>query len=183
VLAGVNVLDSLVERLVLMAEPSSSTRHNLPAASDSRRVFIVHGRDEGLRDQVARVLMRLGFDPQILAEEPWQGRTVIEKFEDKSLEVGFAVVILSPDDYGRGPDDDDWPTAPNRARQNVILELGYFMGAIGRDRVAALYDPAVERPSDIHGVGWIALGDSAWPFKLGAELAAAGFDVDLNQLR
>jgi predicted nucleotide-binding protein len=147
-----------------------------------RRVFVVHGRDEGLRDRVARVLDRLDFEVVTLSEEPHWGRTLIEKFEDETLGVGFAVVILSPDDWGRGPDEEVWPQGPNRGRQNVILELGYLMGRLGRRRVTALSAPRVELPSDIHGLGYVPLGEADWPFKLAAELAAAGFKVDLNRL-
>jgi predicted nucleotide-binding protein len=147
-----------------------------------RRVFVAHGRDEGLRDRVARVLDRLGFEVVTLSQEPHWGRTLIEKFEDETLGVGFAVVILSPDDWGRGPDEEKWPEDPNRARQNVILELGYFIGRLGRRRVTALTAPRVELPSDIHGLGYVPLGEADWPFKLAAELAAAGFEVDLNRL-
>jgi predicted nucleotide-binding protein len=92
-------------------------------------------------------------------------------------------VILSADDWGRGPDDADWPDDPNRARQNVILELGYFMGRLGRRYVAPLLGPGVEQPSDTSGIGYISLDESDWPFRLGAELIAAGVDVDLNLLR
>lgn len=102
---------------------------------------------------MARVLDRLQFQPIILGEQAWEGRTVIEKFEDHSEDVGFAVVILSADDWGRGPDDADSPAGPNRARQNVILELGYFMGRLGRRYVTGLLGPGVEQPSDILGLG------------------------------
>jgi predicted nucleotide-binding protein len=112
-------------------------------------VFVFHGRDEGLCDRVARMLQTLQFEPIILSEQAWKGRTIIEKFEDHSDEARFAVVILSADDWARGPDDSDWPEQPNRARQNVILELGYFMGRLGRRYVAALLGPGVEEPSDI----------------------------------
>jgi predicted nucleotide-binding protein len=179
---GVHVLESLVERLIFAREPAdepASQHEELPLV---RSVFVIHGRDDGLRDQVARVLERLDFEPVILSEEPNEGRTLIEKFEDKSLEIGFAVAILSPDDFVSGPDDTALPDVPNRARQNVILELGYFMGRLGRRRVAALAAPGVETPSDIHGLGYIDLDKADWPFKLGAELAAAGFKVDVNQL-
>jgi predicted nucleotide-binding protein len=89
------------------------------------------------------------------------------------------------DDWGRGPDDalEEFPADPNRARQNVILELGYFMGQLGRERVAAIYRPGTELPTDIHGLGYIPLDETgAWRFKLAAELAAA-YEVDLNRLK
>jgi predicted nucleotide-binding protein len=183
---GIHVLESLKERLDFaipaVEGPTTADPASPGAAPSSRAVFVVHGRDEGLRDGVARVLDKLAFEPVILSEQPWKGRTVIEKFEDHSEVAEFAVVILSADDWGRGPDEQDCPDGPNRARQNVILELGYFMGRLGRRYVAALLGPGVEEPSDIRGLGYIALAESDWAFKLGAELAAAGFEVDLNRL-
>jgi predicted nucleotide-binding protein len=93
-------------------------------------------------------------------------------------------VLLTPDDHGRGPDDPDWPEPPNRARQNVILELGYFMGRLGRPRVAALYREGTDIPTDIHGLVYVPLDDGgSWRYHLAQELGAAGYEVDLNQLR
>jgi hypothetical protein len=129
--AGINALTSLIERLELLDDPSDT-----PAVQDSAPteigtgVFVVHGRNVGLRDQVARTLQTLALEPLILAERTNEGRTLIEKFEANALHVGFAVVILAPEDYARGPDDTELPEHPNRARQNVILELGYFMGKL-----------------------------------------------------
>lgn len=184
--AGIHILISLQERLqfAVPAVGGSATtqRSETDGTPTSRGVFVVHGRDEGLRDSVARVLEKLKLDPVILSEQPWRGRTVIEKFEDHSETAKFAVVILSADDWGRGPDDSDWPAGPNRARQNVILELGYFMGRLGRRHVAAMLGPGVAEPSDIRGLGYISLAESNWTLKLGNELVAAGFDVDLNLL-
>ena len=108
-----------------------------------------------------------------------KGRTIIEKFEDFA-HVGFALVLLTPDDEGRLRDDkgDFKP----RARQNVILELGYFLGKLGRERVCALVKEGVERPSDYDGVVYIPLDDSGgWEMKLIRELKSAGYDIDANR--
>ncbi|MEE8356570.1 MAG: nucleotide-binding protein, partial [Anaerolineales bacterium] len=102
---------------------------------DSKKIFIVHGRDEEAKDSLARFLEKLGLEVIILHEQPNQGRTIIEKFEDYS-DVGFAVVLLTPDDIGgRANDLELLP----RARQNVVFELGFFIGALGRERVCALH--------------------------------------------
>jgi predicted nucleotide-binding protein len=152
-------------------------------APPAPRVFIVHGHDGGLRDQVARVIERLGLEAVILTEQPNEGRTLIEKFETRALEVGFAVVLLTADDIGYGGDDPQ-PPAPNRPRQNVILELGYFIGALGRSHIAPMFREGVELPSDIHGLAYLPLDDAgAWRFKLAEELAAAGYEIDFNRLR
>jgi predicted nucleotide-binding protein len=184
---GVNVLAALIEGLEYVDAPEDSGSEAAVAVAEptySRAVFVVHGRDDGLRESVARTLERLSFEPLILSEQPNQGATLIEKFERNALQVGFAVVILSPDDYGRGSQEAAIPSEPNRARQNVVLELGYFMGKLGRSRVAALYRPGTELPSDIHGLGYVPIDDGdAWRFKLAGELAAAGYDVDFNRLR
>ena len=103
-------------------------------AITSRKIFVVHGRDEGARESVARFLEKVGLEPVILSELPSKGQTIIEKFESNS-DVGFALALLTPDDIGSLKDDDD--QSP-RARQNVIFELGFFIGKLGRARVCAL---------------------------------------------
>ena len=148
---------------------------------NSNRVFVVHGRDEAAKQTVARYLEGLGLEPVILQEQPSQGRTIIEKFEDYAQTVGFAVILGIPDDIGglAGEADNLQP----RMRQNVVLELGYFAGAIGRKRVCALLKGGVERPSDYDGVIYIPLDDfGGWQMELAKEMRAAGLPVDLNRL-
>jgi len=146
--------------------------------TQSNNVFIVHGRNEGVRETVARFLENLGLHVIILHEKPDRGRTIIEKFEDYSQEAGFAVVLLTGDDRG-GLKEEDSSTYRLRARQNVILELGFFLGAFGRDRACALYEDGIDIPSDYQGVLFTKL-DSDWKLKLARELKAAGLPVDLN---
>jgi predicted nucleotide-binding protein len=107
--------------------------------------------------------------------------TIIEKLEANSTDVGFAIAILTGDDVGY-PKDVPAKLLP-RARQNVILELGFFMAKISRGRVFALYEDGVELPSDFQGVVYTKLDSSgAWKYKLGKELRYAGFDIDLNKV-
>lgn len=147
-------------------------------ASTARKVFVVHGHSEAAKEKMARFLLRLDFEPIILHEQASGNRTVIEKIEANS-DVGFAVVLLTPDDLG-GPVGGD--TLP-RARQNVILELGYFVGKLGRSRVAVFKQGDVEVPSDFGGVVYIQLdGAGAWQQALGKELKEAGFEVDWNKI-
>ena len=94
---------------------------------DMKKVFVIHGRDEGIKSTVARFLEKLGLEAIVLHEQANAGRTVIEKFEDFAR-VGFAVVLLTPDDRG-GLQNDGADFKP-RARQNVIFELGYFIGKL-----------------------------------------------------
>ena len=143
----------------------------------SREVFVIHGRDEGTRDAVARFLQQLKLEPVILAEQANQGKTIIEKFESHA-QVRFAVALLTPDDTGSlGSENAPLP----RARQNVIFELGFFIGRLGRKRVCALTKGEVEIPSDYSGVVYIPLDDKdGWRFPLVKELKAAGIEVDAN---
>lgn len=144
----------------------------------SRRVFIVHGHDEGARESVARYLEKIGFEPIILHEQANKGRTVIEKVEANG-DVGFAVVLLTPDDEGHKLGD---PMEP-RARQNVLLELGYFIGRLGRANVCAIRKNDVAIPSDFAGVVWENMDDAgAWKQALARELQAAGHNIDWNKV-
>jgi hypothetical protein len=139
-------------------------------------IFIVHGRDHGPRDSVARLVDKLGFEAIILEEQPSKGRTIIEKFEAYT-DVPYAVVVMTPDDVGSAKGG----TLRDRARQNVVLELGFFVGKLGRQHVAAIVVGDVELPSDVEGVIYIrATGD--WKTQLAREMRAAGLAVDMNKI-
>ena len=120
----------------------------------TRRVFVVHGHDEEAKLSVARFLEPLRLEAIILSERPNEGRTIIEKFEHNA-DVSYAVVLLTPDDIGFPKSTPDIQRP--RSRQNVILELGYFIGQLTRARVCALYKGSVELPSDFHGVLYVQM--------------------------
>jgi len=148
------------------------------AAAAGRTVFVVHGHDEAAKEAVARFLEKLDLKPVVLHEQPTGGRTIIEKFETHA-EVDFAVVLLTPDDEGNsaGTPEQRKP----RARQNVILELGYFIGRMGRRRVCALHKGGVELPSDLAGLLYIPMDDQGWRRLLAREIRDAGIKLDLNR--
>jgi len=179
------MLEGLISRLEEkredLGEDETSTEQNNTSPSpahDSRRVFVVHGHDEEAKLSVARFIEKINLEPIILSEQPNEGRTIVEKFEAHA-DVAFAIVLLTPDDIGF-PRDDEEQKRP-RARQNVILELGYFVGRLSRSRVCALSKGSVEIPSDIHGVVYVPMDDGGgWKLKLATELKQAGIDVDLN---
>jgi predicted nucleotide-binding protein len=141
-----------------------------------RKVFVVHGHDEAARQAVARFLEQLGLEAIILSEQPDQGRTIIEKFEDCAADVGFTVVLLTPDDLALATTAS---ASASRARQNVIFELGYFAGKLGRGRACLMRNGVVEIPSDLYGVIYAADG---WKLKLVKELKAAKLDFDANRM-
>ncbi|HEY6253396.1 MAG TPA: nucleotide-binding protein [Candidatus Angelobacter sp.] len=145
----------------------------------SSRVFIIHGHNTSAKESVARFLEKLGLEAIILHEQANLGDTIIEKFQLHS-DVAFAVALLTGDDEGREAATKG--VLKRRARQNAILELGYFMGKLGRKRVCALVEDGVEIPSDYHGVVFIPLDAAGrWKFDLVRELKEAGLDVDANR--
>ncbi|HEY1688502.1 MAG TPA: nucleotide-binding protein [Solirubrobacteraceae bacterium] len=181
--SSLNVLQSLVERLGLAEEtrpdgypPAPLSEANVKQTEGQShgekhvdRVFIVHGRDEATREATARTLERSGYKTVILHEEANKGRTLIEKFEQHAAEAGYAVILLTADDVG-GPSPTELQP---RARQNVVFEMGFFYGLLGRDRVAVLYDSSVEKPSDIQGIVYIELDPAgAWKTELVRELSS-----------
>jgi len=175
-------LQSLLERLELIPELHSALEPEpigKPETAIGTDVFIVHGHDETAKSEVARFIEKIRLNAVILHEQPNQGLTLIEKFERHAARSGFAVVLLTPDDIA-APKSDPSKTQ-DRARQNVILELGYFCGSLGRGRVCVLYKDGVEIPSDYFGVLYVKHdSEGAWHLRIAKELKQAGLDVDLN---
>lgn len=171
-------LQSLVEQLELYPEPCINSLKSNPSKV-SRDVFLVHGRDDGAKETVARFLEKLELNPIILHEQANRGMTLIEKFEEH-CNVAFAVVILTPDDVGYLKDQPN--EAKPRARQNVVFELGFFFGKLGRERVCALHKGSIEILSDIDGIIYVSMEKGTWHFDLAREIRAAGIDVDLNKV-
>ncbi len=149
----------------------------------SNRVFVVHGHDAELRLELTRMLDKLGLVPVILGEQPDRGRTVLGKLVDELADVGYGIVLLTPDDAGRRKDARR--TQP-RARQNVIFEHGWLIGALGTQRVCAIVKGGVEIPSDLAGVVYKNIpegkGVDAIAIHIVQELKSAGYAVDANKL-
>jgi predicted nucleotide-binding protein len=177
-------LDSILNRIDLMAGPAPVTPPGQRAAhaqAVGTQIFVVHGRDTARKQEVARFLERLtGREVLILNELPNHGQTLMEKLERYAEQAAYTVVILTGDDVGglKGSDESQKP----RARQNVILELGFFYGRLGRANVSVLFEEGVEAPSDMSGVAYAALDlAGGWKFDLAKDLRAAGVDADLNR--
>ena len=172
----VTKLEGIRDQLELFDEPEAALPHTL-----GNDIFIVHGRDHGPKETVARFLEKLGLKATILHEQPSAGQTIIEKLEKYARNAGFAIVLLTPDDIGALKDGIENESKP-RARQNVVFELGYFIGKLGRDRVCPLFKGKIENPSDIDGVIYVPMNGEDWKLKLGQEMKNAGFPVDMNKI-
>lgn len=153
-----------------------TVKQNVSTQEQSRvvgkKVFVVYGHDRLMKLEVENFLRsRLKLEVVALDEEPNGGRTIIEKFEHYSKDCAFAVILMSPDD-----DVEVNGQIFKRARQNVVLELGYFMAKLGRGKVCAMVRGDVEKPSDISGILHLPY-EGDWKFDLLTELKNAGIEV------
>lgn len=156
---------------------SGASHQRLPeTAQSSKKVFLVHGRDDAAKNEVALFLRAIGLEPIILHLRPNGGRHLLTKFTEESEGAGFAVVLMTPDDEGglNGGGDRRF-----RARQNVVFELGFFIGKLGPASVAALIKGEVEKPSDFDGIGYIIFDSGGrWKTDLARELHYAKVPFD-----
>ena len=168
------------------SDPASPTLDNKGFSDNSTRtfgdhVFIVHGHDEVAKHAIARFVEKFNLKATILDEQVSKGQTIIDKFAEHADKAGFAIVLLTPDDVGAPKDKQD--KLKDRARQNVILELGYFLCGLGRERVCVLYKEGVELPSDIQGIVYVPMNKpDGWQLKLAREMKQAGLPINLNNL-
>lgn len=147
---------------------------------DTNKIFIVHGRDTKALLETEGILYRDGFEPVVLNRLNNRGMTLIEKFE-KYSNVQYAVVLLTPDDVGSIYDKDLNPHLQFRARQNVLFELGFFYGKLGRANVCCLLKQTVEKPTDIDGIAYIPFNNSIEEieYKLLNEIKEANLSIKL----
>lgn len=143
-------------------------------------IFIVHGHDEALKIEVARTIERAGLDVTILHEKPNEGLTIIQKLEKYAATAGYAVILMTPDDKGKSKKETKYK---DRARQNVVLEWGYFVGKLGADRVCAIHTENIELPSDISGILYITYDNNGgWKIQLMKELEKAGYSINWSNI-
>jgi predicted nucleotide-binding protein len=161
----------------------SSSLKKIEPKKGLKDVFVVYGHNDEIKESVARTLEKLGLMPIILDEKPNENKTIMEKIE-KYSSVDFAVIIFSPDDFaypkGKSPSEGKF-----RPRQNVILELGYFIAKLGRNRVVVLYQKIdnFELLSDYSGVLYTIYDKTdEWKYRLADELKVHDPNIDKNKL-
>ena len=179
----INSLKGIQKRLELYAElldvqvasANEETSGN-SACTFGDKVFIVHGHDDGTKETVARFVEHLGIAAIILHEQANRGQTIPEKFEEHAAEAGFAIILLTPDDVGAPKDQED--NLKPRARQNVLVELGYFWRGLGRERVCVLHKEEVELPSDMQGILYVPMDSfGGWKEQLRKEMEQAKLPI------
>ncbi len=152
-------LNSIKQRLELIPESAgvaaTASSDAKQIASLSKKVFVVHGHDEVAKTNLEIFLRDIGLDPIVLHRQADEGLTIIEKFE-KHSDVGYAFILLTPDEVAYIANEDGLPDEKRRkerrARPNVVFEFGYFVGKLGRSRTCCLYTGDVTLPSDLSGM-------------------------------
>lgn len=151
--------------------------NNMP----SKKVFIVHGHNTNVRDQVKEFIYEIGYEPVILQNVPNQGRTIIEKLENET-DVAYAIILYTGCD--RGSINDEKAELKPRARQNVVFEHGYLFAKLGRKNVCALYQKGVEYPSDLSGVLYEPYleNNKSWKVNIAKEMKKAGLNINIDDI-
>lgn len=177
-------LDSFVQRAGFRFNDNpmkSVNKISLTRAFDTRKVFIVHGHDTNVRNEVELFISSIGYEPIILCKRADKGNTIIEKIEREAKDVCFAIVIYTSCDLGKDKNTD---VLKPRARQNVVFEHGFMCAHLGRERVCALLEDGVEQPGDLQGVIYKPLDVAgAWKYQIADEMKAVGLEVDKNQIK
>ena len=159
-------------------KPRKTKQHIVTEEFDLTKVFIVHGHDDLLKNEVARFIEKLELTAIVLHEQASSGNTIIEKIEEYS-NVGFGIILYTPCDVGAKNEESN--NLQLRARQNVVFEHGFLIGKIGRRNVCALVKGNIEKPNDISGVVYIST-EGEWKLSLAKELRNSGYNIDMNQV-
>ncbi len=166
-------LGYLEQALDEIVNANTEFEDNAPRKNNNKTVFIIHGHDNQLKADVQLLLTRAGVGNVVLHEQADKGRTIIDKLINETEIAGYAIALLTPDDITH--------VGNNRARQNVILEIGYFLGKLGKERLRMIVKGDIEIPSDLQGILYEKYDLSgAWKIKLLKELQAVGIYVDIQ---
>ena len=169
-----NASSVLLQKVKLLLSPPVTTKLNSQVRSN--QIFLVYEQINQMTADVTNTLEQLELEPVIINNP----KSLTDKIADY-LHVSFAVVLLSPDERVY-PKDGTPDQTKTRSTQHVVFELGYFLGRLGNQNVAALYRPkqGFEIPDD-DSVLWIEY-KTGWYLKIIKKLKAANFDVDANKL-
>ncbi len=168
-----NKLNSIKMSLGVLESKTEETTE-----SAKNKVFFVHGTDCGTKIEVLDFIRNIGLEPIILKELAAAGKTLIDEVQERS-DVKYTIALLTPDNVGGVYSEE----LQFRASQNVILEVGFFVGKFGRKNVSTLHHEDIELPADYHGYEYIKIDETDdWKSTLAKELKNAGFNIDLNKI-
>lgn len=126
------------------------------ATPGSRIVFIIHGHDKANLLMLEKMLKEhWNLEPVVMRWRAEKGRTLIEKFEDEASAACFAFALMTPDDWVKTVTGEY-----AQARPNVVFELGWFCGRLGRQNLCILMKKGTQIHSDLEGIGRIEFVES-----------------------
>lgn len=176
------------EFVTVTPKNATPTQQNQPAASAPsslpKRVIVVSGTDDAMKQTLTAALKKLGLASVVMSEEPIQGKKIIDRYTADYADVGFALVLLSPDVYCY-PKGEEATQRVRVARQDVTLMFGFLLGKLGKERVLAVYreSPSFAFPLEFEGIKFTALDDrGSWKHTLIRELTGCGYSVDAERL-
>jgi predicted nucleotide-binding protein len=177
------------EEFVKVAPKTSAPTPQAQAATPTptgtpRRIIVVSGTDETMKQTMTLALKKLGLASIVMSEQPSQGKKIIDRFAKDYADVGFAIVLLSPDVYVY-PKGEEATKRERTPSMNVALMFGFLIGKLGKDKVLAFYreTPNFAFPINFEGVKFTALDDrDTWKLSLIRELKGSGYTVDADRL-
>ncbi len=178
IIETISLLESLIEELEEGVYDLIVQDNIIVQETDKTKVFIVHGHDGEAKQEVARFIEKFGLEAIILHEKASSSKTIIEKIEAYTTNIGFGIILYTACDIG-GKDTD---SLNSRARQNVVFEHGYLIGKLGRENVCSLVKGEIETPGDISGVVYMSMNGESWHLPLVKELEASGYNIDRDLL-
>ena len=182
ILECANVTDKYITKAPGSIQQKSIEKTPTSKDGNENTVFVVHGHDTELKNDVELFLRKINLNPIVLHRKPDEGQTIIEKFE-KHSNVSYAIILLTPDDIGCNTDEfqknEDERELEYRARQNVIFEFGFFVGRLTRKNVCCIYKKGVKLPSDLDGLIYKEVDKTVEEVGIGLmeELKIAGLKV------
>ena len=155
----------------------------LAPSATPRRIIVVSGTDELMKQTITGALRKLGLAAIVMSEEPGQGKKIVDRFADYA-DVGFALVLLSPDVYAY-PKGEEATKRERMPKQDVTLMFGFLLGKLGKAKVLAFYreSPNFAFPIEFEGVKFTAIDDrNSWKHILIHELTNCGYTIDAERL-
>ena len=143
-----------------------------------RNVYVVHGRDCAFVEPVVAYLEAIGLHPILLVDTSRSDRNLVERFENFASQA-YAVVLLAAENDAAARAATDPGLRRLRPDAQLIFQLGYLIGKLGRRYVSALHREDLELPAELSSVLAIPMDDiGIWKFGLLRDLVAAGFAVE-----
>ncbi|KAA8731437.1 hypothetical protein F4V57_12690 [Acinetobacter qingfengensis] len=176
----------ITEELIIYAKGTKKEVSNLVEKNKKitpSKVFIVHGHDDALINEVKAFLSAQTIEPIVLREQHDASLTIIEKLEryTKDPSIGFGIVLYTPDDEGKAIGENEYKL---RARQNVVFEHGLLIGLYTREKVICLVkkEGHIEMPGDVNGVVYTDHSYKDWRMSVAHMLSDAGYEINYRKI-